>query len=96
MPKISRCQLLAGWNNNDVQSVGGGLLVEGSQLLIYGSGRMGLPFDPTWTGGNSSMGLATLRRDGELLSLCVSAPAIGQAAEPGLCSPQGLSLSKRC
>ena len=68
---FSRCQLLAGWNNNDVQSVGGGLLVEGSQLLIYGSGRMGLPFDPTWTGGNSSMGLATLRRDGELFSLCV-------------------------
>ena len=86
---------MAGWNNNDVQSVGGGLLVEGSQLLIYGSGRMGLPFDPTWTGGNSSMGLATLRRDGELLNLCVSAPAISQASEPGLCI-QGSSLSKRC
>ena len=53
------------WNNNDVQSVGGGLVVDGSELLIYGSGRMGLPYDPHWTGGNSSMGLATLRRDGE-------------------------------
>jgi hypothetical protein len=52
------------WNNNDVQSAGGGLLLEGSQLLFYASGRKGLPLDEHWSGGNMSTGLATIRRDG--------------------------------
>ena len=51
-----------------VQSTGGGLVlgkIRGEErLLFYASVQSGMPFDPKWTGGNSSMGVASLRRDG--------------------------------
>jgi len=54
------------WRNSGVQSVGGGLVLDhtGDRLMFYASGQLGLPFDPPVgaTGGNSSMGMASLRR----------------------------------
>ena len=56
------------FRNSGVQSAGGGLVlgkVRGEErLLFYASAQSGMPFDPHWTGGNSTMGLASLRRDG--------------------------------
>ena len=56
------------YRNSGVQSVGGGLVlgsIRGEErLLFYASAQSGMPFDPHWTGGNSSMGVASLRRDG--------------------------------
>jgi hypothetical protein len=58
---------LHSWRNSGVQSVGGGLnlgKINGAErLLFYASAQSGLPFDPIGTGGNSSMGVASLRRD---------------------------------
>ena len=51
------------WRNNDVQSVGGGVVVLNDTMHIYASGHSGLPQDLEGTGGNGSMGLATLGRD---------------------------------
>ena len=54
------------WRNSGVQSVGGGLVLDstGDRLLFYASAQAGLPYDDHWGGGNSSMGMASLRRDG--------------------------------
>ena len=56
------------YRNSGVQSVGGGLVlgkIRGEErLLFYASVQSGMPFDPHFTAGNSSMGLASLRRDG--------------------------------
>eukprot|EP01052_Picozoa_sp_SAG31_P031909 SAG31_NODE_3437_length_4274_cov_2.610778_1_plen_1124_part_00 len=55
---------LHSWRNNDVQSVGGGILVvDNDTMHVYASGHLGLPQDLEGTGGNASMGLATMRRD---------------------------------
>ena len=50
------------WNWTNVQSAGGCCLVMGDQLFFYVSGRSGIP--GTDHPGTSSVGIATLRRDG--------------------------------
>ena len=53
-----------GWNNNGVQTVAAGLHVLEEELRLYTSGRSGMPFDSSWGGGNTTMGLWQMRRDG--------------------------------
>lgn len=67
-PFMAQAWPLHSYRYSGVQSVGGGLnlgRINGEErLLFYASMQSGLPFDPGWTGGNSSMGVASLRRDG--------------------------------
>jgi len=48
------------WNGNNIESVGGVMLVVGDELWFYFSGRS----FQLLNGGTYSTGLATLRRDG--------------------------------
>ncbi len=50
------------WNWGNVQSVGGGFLVNGDRLWFYHSGRAGS--GPTNRDGNGGTGISFLRRDG--------------------------------
>lgn len=50
------------WNWANIQSAGGGCLIDGDRLLFYCSGRQGRPGSNA--PGECTTGLATLRRDG--------------------------------
>ena len=55
------------WRRSDVSSVGGGFTVQQDHLEFYATGSSDLPGlfgDSEIYGGNGSMGIATLRRDG--------------------------------
>jgi hypothetical protein len=51
------------WRYSDIQGSGGGFLVVNDTLNFFSSGAAGAPYDFI-LGGNTSTGVATLRRDG--------------------------------
>ena len=61
-PFISVSERQGDWNWANVQSAGGGCVINGERLHFYVSGRRGVP--GTALPGACSTGLATLRRDG--------------------------------
>ena len=61
-PFISVSEREGDWNWANVQSAGGGCVINGDRLHFYVSGRRGVP--GTALPGACSTGLATLRRDG--------------------------------
>lgn len=63
-PFLSQSWPAHSWHNNGLGTVGAGLVLRDDRLWFYAKGTSGLPFDPSWSGGNASMGVASLRRDG--------------------------------
>jgi len=61
-PFLANSGQVGDWNAMNVQPAGGGCLVVGDRLYFYVSGRAGHP--KIRTSGETTMGLATLRRDG--------------------------------
>ena len=61
-PFIPVSERYGDWNWGNVQSAGGGCVVVGDRLYFYVSGRKGVAGSPA--SGESSTGLALLRRDG--------------------------------